>query len=205
MIEIKTLLPIVTIILASLCTVTKADWYTDAWGNMCVDDGGQYIIDSIISTKVMVDFWHQPNPGTQVELISGGYLGQHLEIYGYGDVTISGGVIEGYLSAGGYSNVDILGGLFGDNLYSFTFLENAVGTFFGTDFQINGSFVGHGMWTGEVLQDRFRLTGILANGTSIDNYVSLLDEATTMVLAVPEPTTLLLLGLGGLVLRKRRR
>ena len=86
--------------------------------------------------------------------------------------------------------------------------DNAVFTIDGRDFAVDGTPVGY-IELSSILggnhwseADR-RLTGTLLNGDPLDNNFYIGDSAK--IILIPEPGTLLLLGLGCLMLRKRRR
>ncbi len=77
---------------------------------------------------------------------------------------------------------------------------------YGTNFKINGSPVEYGTYINlnKPGYTDYYLTGTLLTGESINNHILLFDDSS-FTLVVPEPTTLLLLGLGGILIRKRRR
>ena len=117
------------------------------------------------------------------------------------EVEISGGQIH-YLIAYHNSAVTISGGLFGshitsDSIYSTT----SVITFVGNDFLMNGSPVAYGTYTRLDLASG-RLTGVLASGDLLNCSFSINDQSS--VIFVPEPATVLLLGLGAVMLRRKR-
>lgn len=139
--------------------------------------------------------------GSQVT-ISGGEIAYSadLEIYN-SQVTLSGGVIGNDLRADGYSQVTISGGVIGYELWA---TQNSVVTINGRDFSIDGLSVGYGPITVESGILTGILSGTLASGETINNNFHIYEDATIML--VPEPGTVLLLGMGGfLALRKRRR
>ncbi len=155
--------------------------------------------------------------------ISGGLIAFQLSIYGSSQVNISGGTI-GYrfyssdssqvnISGGSIklfelrdsSQVNISGGSIGENLL---LSENAVLTIDGSDFAVDGQSVDDGKITsitgGPNHSEPYRhLTGILANGDLLDNDFRIGHDAS--IVLVPEPATLLLLGLGAVMVRRRKR
>ncbi|HLB75235.1 MAG TPA: PEP-CTERM sorting domain-containing protein [Sedimentisphaerales bacterium] len=120
--------------------------------------------------------------------VSGGIIGRTLNAYGDGIVYLSGGKIGGIATfdngkmfvTGGESGLDIVAS------HASTIV--IYGTGFNYDYGDIGVSVG-------------QLIGTLANGDRINNYFHINNDAR-IVLAIPEPVTLLLLGLGGLLLKK---
>ena len=148
--------------------------------------------------------------------IVGGQLGGNIESGGNGPITMSGGEIGGkWFQHNGYA--DLSGGIVnGDfelsNLVDATISGGDIGgiitvgngggddcilTIYGYDFSIDGTPVDYGIYvnTGEHFDGQFYtdgiLTGYLANGDPIENYYKLYGD-TSIVLAVPEPSTLVL-------------
>ena len=85
--------------------------------------------------------------------------------------------------------------------------ETATLTIYGSNFAIDGSSVGFGVITsmlgGDYGNEPYRrLTGTLANGDIINNQFQIGNDAK--IVLVPEPTMLLLLGLGAVMLRRRK-
>lgn len=116
-------------------------------------------------------------------------------------IIFSGGINQGGSSVNGNSEIIFSGGLVG-NSHSVSNSSRMI--FMGTDFAINGVSVGFGTF-GTDGRDRIsgHLTGTLANGDLLDTTIIISDNAS-MILVVPEPTTLLLFGMGGLLMRKRK-
>jgi hypothetical protein len=103
------------------------------------------------------------------------------------------------------SSITVSGGTINDNIFA-----NGQGQIilWGADFAVDGTPVGYGTLTsifgGDLGYDPARiLTGTLANGDPIDVLFRLGDSSS--IVLVPEPTTLLLLGFGGLALLRKRR
>jgi len=110
-------------------------------------------------------------------IVSGGTIGEDISTVLDGQVTISGGSIRGGLQANHNSQITIEG----------------------TDFTIDSFGVSYG----EIFPTSGTLGGILASGDPINNYFEIRDSAS--IVLTPEPTTLLLLGLGSLALVRKRR
>jgi hypothetical protein len=57
------------------------------------NDGGYHVIDYIINDSVKVDY-NTPGAGTQIDILSGGWLQYGLEAYGTSNVSINGGRVD---------------------------------------------------------------------------------------------------------------
>ena len=138
--------------------------------------------------------------------ISGGRMGGYsgfVESYHSSQMDISGGDIMGLISSDS-SRMNISGGSI-EGLWHIR--DQSIMQIFGSDFAINGQPVGYGELTsifgGSAWDEPPRhLTGTLLNGDFIDNVFYIGNEAK--IILIPEPATLLLLGLGGILLRKRQ-
>jgi len=140
--------------------------------------------------------------------ISGGSISE-FGSYDSSHVKISGGSISGeWLRSYDTSQVDISGGSIGVDAL-FELCDESMVQIFGYDFAVDGQPVGYGELTsihgGHPYNEPLRhLTGTLLSGEFIDKDFRIGHDAK-IVLTIPEPATVLLLGLGGLALRKRRR
>ncbi|MCX5637995.1 MAG: PEP-CTERM sorting domain-containing protein [Planctomycetota bacterium] len=142
--------------------------------------------------------------------ISGGYIHSTLCIYGGGGnnniVNISGGYIYDirYMvnSGSGSSIVNISGGVIDNILPSTTSQSNAATFIFdGYDFALSEGL----SWgiDGQTILGKGLLTGKWFDGTSFST-VCYPEDSTVTIMAIPEPATLLLLGLGAAMLKRRR-
>jgi hypothetical protein len=141
--------------------------------------------------------------------VSGGEIGSYkysrsLLAYDNSRVNITNGIIYYLLSSFEGAKVNIYGGSYPHGLWV---EDSGLITIFGKDFVLhdNGrSYTpGYGMIPAGMIYDR--LTGVLANGSSIDTNLAWDPfNPGNIVLAIPEPSTLLLLGLGAVILRRKR-
>lgn len=127
----------------------------------------------------------------------GGELGSNLSLRDNSRAEISGGQARGDdLRFYGFSEVSITGGYIGEDL---EFFEGSVGFIYGSDFLIDGMPVGYGPLTEHIGY----LTGTLLNGEQISTTVFIFDNSS--VYLVPEPVSIVLLGLGVIALMRRCR
>ncbi len=155
--------------------------------------------------------------------VSGGSIGGQLLAYYSSQITVSGGSIGGDLHSYDSSRVTVSGGSIGKNLWAddssqVTMCGGSIGgelrletsgilTTLGSDFAVDGTPFGYGELTsitGGLDRDEplRHLTGILASGDLLANDFRIGQSAR--IVLVPEPTTFLLLGLGGLMVSRRR-
>ncbi len=142
-----------------------------------------------------------PKDSSQVT-VSGGQMGA-LSASDSSQVTVSGGQM-GDLCASDSSQVTISGGVLEEAL-----IVDSHGTMaiYGSDFAVDGTPVGY-IELSSILGGPFRnephrrLTGTLASGEPINNDFQIGHSAK--IVLVPEPATLLLLGFGGLMLKRKR-
>jgi len=131
--------------------------------------------------------------------ISGGSIGFELSTYDYSQATISGGSITYDLNVFHDSEIFVLGGYIGDSL---NIQNNGRITISGSGFEIDGIPVDYGIYTA-LDYPLGTLEGMLTSGELINSYFEIYDDAS--IFLVPEPTTLLLVGLGALCFRRRKR
>jgi len=141
--------------------------------------------------------------------IFGGSIGYALSAYDRSQVTMSGGSISslvgGLVGAFDSSQVTISGGTLAFLLAD----DSGQVTIQGSDFAVDGKYFGYGKLTstlgGPCSDEPYgrHLTGILPTGDMLDSDFKIGHDAR--IVLVPEPATLLLLGLGGLMLLRRPR
>jgi hypothetical protein len=144
---------------------------------------------------------------------------------GSGSIFIDGGTTKYSIEAYENSNIYISGGNFADNSANLYAIENGIITLEGSNFKIGNVEVtgllnipymvsaGALVPWGDTTYHHYYgiLTGTLADGTALDNAIEILHRPNGDVYMdkanfnfVPEPATIALLTLGGLVLRKRK-
>ncbi len=176
-----------------------------AVGEIVFDDGGIHDITYLVNEDILVDFG-SPGVRTTVNVLDGANL---LGVSSYEDsiINMSGGIGFMYI-ANENSVINISGGLTyfvesydnsrvnisgGSEILLLWTADNSTVTIFGTHFN-------YGL--GPIPNDSGRLTGMLQNGDPLDVDFVRFDNAS--IVLVPEPATLLLLGLGGLMLGRKR-
>lgn len=170
--------------------------------------------------RVRVDFQTYQNPGTELRFYEGASTGASLSTYGYSKVDIYEGRVAWQLVSLGSSSVTLYDANIGEGVWA---QENSTIDIYGA--QVNSSST-HGLHV--LNQATINLFGNFPLGLEIDGY-SYLDgsyygrlngtfingevwtnmpfrihhEGRIIIQPIPEPCTLVLLGLGGLLIRKR--
>ena len=155
--------------------------------------------------------------------ISGGTIGNYLFSSENSRINISGGSINSLLAsinskvcifdgsiitnlyASENSRVDIWGGSIGGNVST---AKDSILTIYGRDFAVDYVPVGYielnSIFGGSIVDEPFRrLTGVLANGELMSNRFRI--GANAKIVLIPEPSTILLIGLGALAMLKKRK
>ena len=149
--------------------------------------------------------------------MSGGQVG-HIHVYDRSQMSISGGIVNNGIEVGGASSLDIFGGqipdhdwliargagqvhIYGGQIYTKIRVESvAIVTFHGSDFMLDGQPIGYGELFSD--PDGKILTGMLVSGGVLE--AQLFNTGTwASFVFIPEPATLLILGAGVLLVRKR--
>jgi len=148
-----------------------------------------------------------PDPGTHVEALPGGYIDGAVYLYNVSRFSLNGGSVDGRILAHDNSLVDIMSGIITPpDEHTFFAYENSLIRFYGTDFSVDGKSVSYG----DSLKDYVEFNGTFYGGTTITG--KLMDGNTISgkfyiynnadMVVIPEPCTLMLLCLGGLIIRK---
>lgn len=166
----------------------------NATATVIYDDGGEHIIDFAINDDVEVRNSFTGVP-TKIHLVENGEIGDGLFSTDDCEMIISGGHINDSIYADDNSIVNIYGGTIGYMIFANHYSSIYI---YGYDFQIDGLPVDYG----ELDVSYGRLTGTLFYGDYLDNELDI--SSTASVVLVPEPYTFILLGFGGLLLRKKR-
>jgi hypothetical protein len=113
-----------------------------------------------------------------------GYITQNLRVWEDAHCLLSGGIVYGAIVVGYFMD------------------DKATLTIKGQDFNINGQTVGAGVYYANDFATG-TITGILSNGDCLNNNFEIVGDSC--IVLVPEPTTLSLLALGAVLLRRKRR
>lgn len=194
---------VVLIILSIGIQRTKATGYFTDGGVWSIDDlrNNDYQIENSTTVNLLPNGvftgWAYVKDSSQLNIL-GGLVGDDVFAEDNSQVTMSDGAITNWLYTSGSSQVYISGGVIGGIMY---LSGNSMVTLEGSSFQIDGSPINYGIYTNSDYSNGL-LTGMLNNGDMINNSFHLQDSGTLVI--TPEPTTLLLFGLGAVRLRSRQ-
>jgi len=182
--------------------------------------------DTHMWDEIFVDKDISKNPGSQLEIVEGGWV-EDLGAYGYSEVifnggssignvngfnmstiTVNSGHIGGSIWTDASSTVELKGGSFG----SLRAFGSGVMYIYGSDFMVDGISVNYGDslrgYSTNILDPYLlegTITGTLQDGSALNSSFAIYKiSACDIRVLAPEPSTLLLLGLGGLFLRRKR-
>lgn len=160
--------------------------------------GGQFLDDIFATNRAVVN-------------LSGGVVADDLEAFGNSRVVMTGGSIGEDVEAVGGS-IQISGGIFSAG--GINNLDAGLGVARGGSIELIGSdfrLDGHSIGFGDLMSESGFLSGILADGTAFSDIPftrNLLDNGdlgTLTISAIPEPSSVLILTAGALIVIERRR
>ena len=188
--------------------------------------GGTENIDYTIDDTIYVDSQLSPDPGTIINVISGGNVtSEYIRLYNNSSINVDGGKVAGiwahnnstvniydgevnwYIALSGNAKLNIYGGIIhqkisaGDNMVEIWGgqLLGDITTYDGP-VKLYGLFdQGYGTFAGNG-----SITGTLSNGNLINVDYSTYNSGSIILAPVPEPTIVSLLAIGGLIIRKRK-
>lgn len=183
----------ITMIVICLCLLESAP------ATIVFNDGQVHDIDWLIDTHVEVR--NSPlGKATTINLLTNGIIHGELCVYDHSQANVLGGILTSGLLTNDDSRALVTGGALN---YCLFVNHNSITTFQGNGFEIDGAPASYGVYTtNRREQVNGRLTGILANGDGLDCQFWITGRAS--IVLIPEPATLLLLGLGSLFLLRRR-
>jgi hypothetical protein len=164
--------------------------------------GGNVVHDIVIMNEAELSFSNSSASDISTyhnskSYIESGTIGRSCYTYDNSQLIISGGTINENLRVFDSSLVDFSGGLVGGDLIA---AYSSVLTIYGSDFAINGISVGYGEYFASDYSNG-HLTGTLVWGDALDNDFVIQDTAS--IVLIPEPATVLLLGLGVVMMRRK--
>ena len=193
-----------------------------------IEDGASHLVNNDIyqDKDVFLDFYIANIPGTHLEIVDGGLIGYDVRAFNNSEVKVSGGSIAVDLWGFGNSTITINGGLIGDDILAYDSstvtvnggliggeldaYDSGIIYLCGLDFSVDGVPLNFGdslrnYGTLNLKGDGWRsgiITGTLQDGSALNSEFLIEETTTANIIIIPEPATLLLFGLGGLILRK---